>query len=141
MSIFFLTTYMMLWILGVCASYAFVMTITKKDAPAPFLRKASVLALLSYGASWFFGVLYYVHPDTIARIAKTASPSMNVALYTFFAQSRECIFLSFVLVPILAALLTVLVFRAPETKSHMVLVSITLTILATTALLLAMMIA
>lgn len=141
MSILFLTTYMMLWILGVCASYAFVMTITKKDAPAPFLRKASVLALLSYGASWFFGALYYIHSDTIARFAKAVTPSTNAALYAFFAQSRECIFFSFVIVPIFAALLAILVYRAPETKSRMVLVSGALTILATTALLLAMMIA
>jgi hypothetical protein len=131
----------MLWILGVCASYAFVMTVTKKDESVSFLRKASLLALLSYGASWFFGVLYYTHPDTIARFAKAVAPSMNAGFYAFFAQSRECIFLSFVLVPILAALLAVLVFRVPKTKSRMMLVSATITILAAAALLSAMMIA
>lgn len=141
MSITLLTFYIMLWILGVCASYAFVMMVTKKDATVPFLRKASLLALLSYGTSWFFGVLYYIHPDTIARLAKAVAPSMNAALYAFFAQSRECIFLSFVLVPIFAALLAVLVYRAPETKSRIVLVSITLTILGAAALLSVMMIA
>jgi hypothetical protein len=117
------------------------MTVTKKDASASFLRNASLLALLSYGASWFFGVLYYIHPDTIARIAKTTTPSMNVGLYTFFAQSRECIFLSFVLVPILAGLLAIFVFKTPEIKSRIVFVSIILTILGTATLLLSMMIA
>jgi hypothetical protein len=141
MNIFFLTVYMMLWILGVCASYAFVMTVTKKGGSLSFLRRSSLSALLSYGASWFFGVLYYTHPNTIARIAKTAAPSMNVQFYTFFAQSRECIFLSFVLVPILAALLAVLVYHAPETKSRLMLVSVALTILGAAGILLAMMIA
>lgn len=141
MNIFFLTIYMMLWILGICASYAFVMMVTKKDASIPFLRWSSLIALLSYGVSWFFGVLYYIHPDTVARFAKAVAPSTNAALYAFFAQSRECIFLSLVLVPILAALLAVLVFKAPETKSRMVGVSVTLTIFGSAAILLAMMIA
>jgi hypothetical protein len=132
---------MMFWILGICASYAFVMTVTKKDASILFLRRASLLALLSYGVSWFFGVMYYIHPDTIARLANTVTPSTNVWLYTLFAQSRDCIFFSFILVPILAALLAVFAYRTPETKSRMVLVSITLTILGTAAILLAMMIA
>ena len=137
----------MLWILGFCASYAFVMTATKKGGSLSFLRRSSLVALLSYGISWFFGVLYYVEPDTIARFAKTMAPSSNVWLYAFFAESRECMFLSFVLVPILSAWLSIIVFSAKDAESFekrkrsMVSLSITLTILGVLAVLLAMMIA
>lgn len=147
MNIFFLTLYIMLWILGLCASYAFVMTVTKKDASLSFLRISSLVALLSYGTSWFFGVLYYIYPDTMARFAHVATPSSNVWLYRLFVQSRECIFLSFVLVPLLAAWLALMIFLAkgPEEflkkKNDMVSLSIIITILAVIAVLMAMMIA
>ncbi|MBI2120182.1 MAG: DUF2499 domain-containing protein [Parcubacteria group bacterium] len=136
-----LTIYIMLWTLGICASYAFVMTVVKKDAPLLFLRRSSLLALLSYGVAWFFGVLYYIHPDTVARFAKLAPPSTNVWLQTFFAQSREYVFLSFVLIPILAATLSVITFSMRDNKRHMMPASIALTIFGTIAILLAMMIA
>lgn len=147
MNIFFLTLYIMLWTLGICASYAFVMTVTKKDASVIFLRRSSLLALLSYGASWFFGVLYYIHPDTVARFAKALPPSTNAWLHSIFAQSRECLFFSFILVPILAAWLACMIFfvTGPDgfskKKSDMVHLSIILTILGTLAILSAMMIA
>lgn len=137
----------MLWVLGLCASYAFVMTVTKKGGSLAFLRWSSLVALVSYGAAWFFGVLYYIHPDTIARFAKTVTPSSNVGLYTFFAQSRECIFLSLVLMPILAAWLAVTIFSVKDAegfakrKNDMVALSVTVTILAVLGVLLAMMIA
>lgn len=140
MNIFFLTLYIMLWTLGICASYAFLMTVTKKDASVLFLHRASLLALLSYGASWFFGVLYYIHPDTVARFAKALPPSTNAWLYSLFAQSRECLFFSFVIVPILAALLAAFVFLRPQNKARMLFVSVTLTLLGSAALLLALMI-
>lgn len=147
MSIFFLTLYIMFWILGICASYAFVMAITKKDASISFLRWASLLSLVSYGVSWFFGVLYYVHPDTVARIAHAIPPSSNIGLYSLFMQLREYIFLSFVFVPLLAGLLAVMVFlmrnsgAITKKKNGMISVSILLTILGVVAVLLAQMIA
>lgn len=146
MSIFFLTLYIMLWTLGICASYAFVMTVTKKDAPIVFLRRTSLVALLSFAAAWFFGVLYYIQPDTIARFAKAITPSSNVALYTFFMQSRECFFLSFVFIPILSAWLSVIIFSLKDAegftkrKNDMVSLSIVLATLSVLAILLAMMI-
>lgn len=142
MNIFFLTIYFMLWVLGVCASYAFVMMVTRKDASLPFLRTSSLLALVSYGVSWFFGVLYYTHPDTIARFARAVTPSSNAWMYTLFTQSRECIFLSFVLVPALAILLAVMIGTGDfaKKKNNMVTLSIVLAILGVLALLLAMMI-
>lgn len=140
MNIFFLTAYFMLWTLGICASYAFVMTVARKDAPRVFLRRASLVALLSYGAAWFFGILYYIHPDTLARFAKSLSPSTNILLQTFFTQSRECLFFSFVLVPILAAVLSLMAFSARDRKNAMMRISVAVTILAVAALLLGMMI-
>ncbi len=150
MNIFFLTIHIMLWTLGICASYAFVMTAAKKDASLPFLRWSSLTALLSYGVSWFFGVLYYIHPDTVARFAHAAPPSSNVWLHSIFAESREYIFLSFVLVPILAGVLALMIFLTrgadaadtlAKTKSNLISVSIILTILGTLSIFLAMMIA
>lgn len=147
MNIFFLTIYTMFWVLGLCASYAFVMTVTKKGGSPAFLRWSSLVALVSYGAAWFFGVLYYAHPDTIARLAKTMTPSSNVGLYTFFAQSRECMFLSFVLVPILAAWLAIIIFSIKDSegfakrKNSMITLSIIVTVLGVLAILLALMIA
>ncbi len=150
MNIIFLTLYIMLWTLGICASYAFVMTAVKKDASLPFLRRASLLAFLSYGASWFFGVLYYIHPDTVARFAKLAPPSANIRLQTFFTQQGESIFLSFVFVSVFAAWLSVSVFSVKgaeaadawaKRKNDMVFLSTILTFLGVLAILFAIMIA
>lgn len=146
MNIFFLTVYMMLWTLGVCASYAFVMTVTKKDASLPFLRWSSLIALLSYGVSWFFGVLYYIHPDTVARFAHAVPPGSNIWLHSFFTATGDLLFLSFVLVPVLAGILALMVWPVSgadgfaKAKSNLIPVSIILTILGAAALLLAMMI-
>jgi hypothetical protein len=133
----------MLWILGLCASYAFVMTATKKGSSLSFLRQSSLLALVSYGVSWFFGVLYYIHPDTITRFSHAVAPSTNAALYAFFAQSRECIFLSFVLIPILAGVLALLMYFTDFEKKKRVIapLSITLSILSGLAILLMILIA
>lgn len=147
MSIFFLTLYIMLWTLGICASYAFVMTIAKKDASLSFLRQSSLAAFLSYGAAWFFGVLYYIHPDTIARFAHAATPSANVWLQTFFMQSRGHIFFSFVAVPVLAGVLASLIFRFQGAddfagkKSSLFVLSIIANVCGVMAILLAQMIA
>lgn len=139
MNITFLTIYIMLWTLGVSASYAFVMTVTKKDASPHFLHWASLIALLSYGTAWFFGVLYYVHPDTMAKLSRVLPSGSNVWLQSVFAQWRDGLFFSFLLVPILSGILAAMLML-PKAKNVIMSASIVITILGATALLLAIMI-
>ena len=105
---FLLASHVILGLLGVAGSYATLMASLKERLSLSFLRTTSLGALIAYILSWLAGGYYYaVYYGTMVKPVIKAGP--YPLAHAIIMESKEHVFL---LLPILAAVITLLIFLA-----------------------------
>jgi len=87
-----LISHIVIGLVGVAASYLVVMGLLKRELPLRFLRISSLVAFLSYQASWLAGGFYYV-----VYYGGFVKPVIKAGPYpwahAFFTEVKEHVFL------------------------------------------------
>jgi len=87
-----LIAHIVIGLVGVAASYAVVMGLAKRELPLRFLRISSLVAFLSYQASWIAGGFYYVvyYGGFVKPVIKSGQYPWA---HAFFTEVKEHVFL------------------------------------------------
>ncbi len=128
-----LTTHVALGLVGLIASFAVTLNLLKGTPPISFLKKASLIAFLSYIISWLSGGWYYFKYYGTAVKPVILGGNYGWA-HSIFMEAKEHVFL---FLPFATLALTIIIWCVPEDffsrplfKRRTSFLSLTITILA-----------